>query len=126
MLSNQEHEALKQRFVEKGTDPNAAAAFIFLSDVSYYSDVHTNIRGIGQPKLSLRFERNGVTPFSAILNQNSVLWYFRRPAFEIEKVSKSDLFAAFSSATENPSGEVTIKLFKVVDAKNLVEWVFKK
>lgn len=124
MLSDYEYSALKDRFIAKEVDVNVSAAFIFLSSPEHYTNIDTQIKGIGQPKLSLRYIKNGNTPYSAILNKKSILWYFRLPAFKFENLSRDKVMEKFPMAKFNKKGEITLRIINTPQAKELLDWVF--
>ncbi len=60
-------------------------------------------------------------PFAVIPNKRWLLFYFRAPAVRSAKYSLPALAAAFDSASENSSGEWTVKLRSIADVKRLWE-----
>lgn len=71
----------------------------------------------------LRFEIAGEYKYAAVLNKNSVLWYFRKPT--LHNGGGELILARFPKAQFNPKGEITLRLLDPKDAKNVIDWVRK-
>ena len=64
---------------------------------------------------------SGEQPYSCIVNQQWLLFYFRRPALRSDTISREDLRKRFDSLLENSSGELTVKLREISDIQRLCE-----
>lgn len=58
----------------------------------------------------LRIEDGDFWYFSAVLNEEWVLWYFRKPAFRDHLVEADAVRAAFPTAHVTPKGEVSLRV----------------
>jgi hypothetical protein len=80
-------------------------------------DCHPQIKGAVR---DFRFySEDGDQPFAFIVNRDSLLFYFRKPAVASGNYSFTELKKSFGSAHKNPRGEYTIKLNSLVDAQKL-------
>lgn len=64
-------------------------------------------------------DEQGRQPFAFIVNRNSLLFYFRKPAIQSKQWTKNLLAEHFDSVEENASGELTIKLVGIADVQKL-------
>lgn len=62
---------------------------------------------------------SNIQPLAFIVNQHSLLFYFRRPAVESGSYRFNELQRQFESATENNRGEWTVRLQNVDDVRRL-------
>lgn len=62
---------------------------------------------------------NGDQPYALIVNRRSLLFYFRLPAVQSGRHDFADIKRRFKEAGINPSGEWTIPLETMADAKSL-------
>lgn len=116
---------ISERVLAKGSSQTVGLCFNTLAEL--FSEAGYKVRLItkGFIGTSMRFELNGQEPFSAILNKNSVLFYFRKPAFENFRISMKTIGSNFPEANPNNSGEITLKLENQTEAKSLAHWILK-
>jgi hypothetical protein len=65
------------------------------------------------------YEGQDTQPFAFIVNRESLLFYFRAPAVQSGAFSLADLSTSFPVATENNSGEWTVRVSSLADAMRL-------
>lgn len=71
-----------------------------------------------------RYYRGGEQPFAFIVNQKSLLWYFRVPGLRHPSANVERLKALFSEVREIPRGEISARISSREDAQRMVELVF--
>ncbi len=71
-----------------------------------------------------RYYRGAEQPFALIVNQKSLLWYFRLPGLKHQAANLANLRAHFSGVKENRSGEITVQISNLDDARRLVGLIF--
>lgn len=65
------------------------------------------------------FDSEGQQPYSFIVNQSWLLFYFRKPSLGGKKFCTAELRHIFSSVRKNGLGEVTVKLYSPEDVLQL-------
>ena len=68
------------------------------------------------------YDASGKQPFAFIVNRESLLFYFRAPAVRSGEYELTELQAHFPTASENKSGEWTVRVNDLNDAKRL--WLY--
>lgn len=63
------------------------------------------------------YEESGQQPFAFIVNRESLLFYFRKPAVRSGLFEFTALQRRFATASENTSGEWTVRISNVTDVK---------
>jgi hypothetical protein len=63
-------------------------------------------------------------PFALIVNQKSLLWYFRLPGLKHRAADLDNLRSHFNDVKENAAGEITLRITSLADAKRLVDLIF--
>jgi hypothetical protein len=71
-----------------------------------------------------RYYTAGEQPFAFIVNQGSLLWYFRAPGLRHPAASLALLQQRFAEVNENPAGEITVRVSNLADAKRIAALVF--
>lgn len=71
-----------------------------------------------------RYYQGGEQPFAFIVNQKSVLWYFRAPGLRHPSANVERLKALFAEVREIPRGEISVRIASREDARRMVELVF--
>lgn len=71
-----------------------------------------------------RYYTAGEQPFSFIVNQKSLLWYFRQPALRRPAADVVRLRRQFRDVNENARGEITVRIENLEDARRLAALVF--
>jgi hypothetical protein len=71
-----------------------------------------------------RYYHGTEQPFALIVNQKSLLWYFRLPGLKHQAANLTNLRARFSEVEENRSGEITVRISNLDDAKRLIALIF--
>ncbi len=69
------------------------------------------------------YEGQDIQPFAFIVNQESLLFYFRPPAVRSGAFSLADLVESFPTTAENNSGEWTVRISCLADAMRLWSYV---
>lgn len=71
-----------------------------------------------------RYYTAGEQPFAFIVNQKSLLWYFRQPGLRHPAASVVRLREQFSHVHENARCEITVRIESLEDAKRMAGLVF--
>ena len=71
-----------------------------------------------------RYYQGAEQPFAFIVNQQSLLWYFRPPGLKHPAADVARLREQFEEVKENTAGEITVRITKLEDAKRIAELVF--
>ena len=71
----------------------------------------------------LRFERDGLWFYSAVLNHAWILWYFRRPAFRVGLVDFDATKARFVDLKDSGKGELKLRIADKRLAVEVLEWI---
>jgi len=126
MLSS-EHDASRYAdWLEKIENAETKDAFLYLVGAAVCLrnfQCHTQLKGHDGPLHDFRFLDGDSQPFSFITNQSKgLLFYFRPPAVRSGRYTLEALRNVLSSAAENPSGEWTVRITTVDEAKDL--WAF--
>lgn len=120
MLAESKNADLLPQFLEHITAPGTKEAYSYLVGVAA---VDRKFRCYPEFKGVIRdfrfFEKSGEQPFAFIVNQASLLFYFRAPAVRSGRFSLLDLKQLNKSSTENPSGEWTLRIVDLGDALRL-------
>lgn len=67
------------------------------------------------------YDQTGEQPFSAIINQKWLLFYFRKPAIRGKFDLREQLESMFPTLKENPAGEWTIQIQSSADVDKLFD-----
>lgn len=106
------------------TVPAVREAYLYLT---HHAETLTHYRcGPGQhgDVRDFRYEQGEAWPFAFIVNQNSLLWYFRLAGLKNPAASVSQLQREFDEVRENPAGEITVRISNLEDAQRMAERVF--
>lgn len=63
-------------------------------------------------------------PYSFIINENSLLFYLRKPGMKILGIRVDEISKSFSDVTANKRSEVKVRINNIVEAKRLVKLLF--
>ena len=110
--------------LETITVPQVQQAYLFLTHhaatLSGY-DCRPQDKGAVR---DFRYYQGAEQPFALIVNQKSLLWYFRPPGLKHPAASVAKLRARFQEVKETAAGEITVRISDLDDAKRLVELIF--
>jgi len=70
------------------------------------------------------YTATGEQPFALIVNQGSLLWYFRSPGLRHPQAEVETVARAFAEVRETKAGEITVRLSSLEDARLIVALVF--
>ena len=73
-----------------------------------------------------RYCTNAEQPFAFIVNQRSLLWYFRKAGLRHPAASLAVLRPQFAAVNENSAGEITVRISNLEDAQRVAELVSGK
>lgn len=123
MLANSLNSELYKDWLTHIIDSDSKEAFIYIAGfaacLSEYN-CHPQFKGKNGPIRDFRFiNAEGKLPFAFIVNQQWLLFYFRKPAISSGRYDLETIKAAFPSVATNEGGEWTIKIRSVHDAKVL-------
>lgn len=119
-----EHVRLILAHLDTITVPAVREAYLYLT---HHAAALTNYECRPQDKgevRDFRYYQGDEQPFAFIVNQKSLLWYFRPPGLKHPAANLDTLRKAFADVHENPRGEITVRLTDLAQAKRLVERVF--
>jgi len=71
-----------------------------------------------------RYEQGTEWPFAFIVNQKSLLWYFRLAELRHPAATLELLRQRFEEVHENSKSEITVRISNLEDAKRIAELVF--
>lgn len=71
-----------------------------------------------------RYYQGAEQPFAFIVNQKSLLWFFRAPGLRHPAANVERLKSLFAEVRENASGEMTVRIANVEEARRMVGMVF--
>lgn len=127
MLSDVNHSELLASYLEQIEDADAKEAYIYLIGAGATSKTYVcrpQVKGVVR---DFRFyEQSGRQPFAFIVNKQSLLFYFRSPAVRSGRFNLPELQALFESASENNSGEWTVRLATLGDAQRLWHYILRE
>lgn len=125
VLAESKNANLLPQFLEHITAPEIKDAYSYLVGVAA---VDRTFKCYPEFKSFIRdfrfYAESGEQPFAFIVNQASLLFYFRAPAVRSGRYSLSDLKQLNESSAENSSGEWTVRLVNIGDVQRL--WNYLK
>lgn len=116
-------DEIRQRVIEKGSTAQVGSNYQLLAKEFAEIGYSVNVRTKGVITTDMQFKKNGEEPFSAILNKNSILFYFRKPAFRNLYIDIKKANARFGDANENNGGELTLRIENPSQVHELVDWI---
>lgn len=84
-------------------------------------DCRTQDKGVIE---DFRYYHGTEVPFSFIVNQNSLLCYFRLAGLRHLSATLASRRERFDEVKENSKGEITVRIASLADAKRIAELVF--
>ena len=118
MLSQAEWEKMYGRIEVK----SVRQAFAFLLTWFYVRGEFLVKPRIGSAMADAHFSfADGRSPYSFIVSQKSLLWYFRKPSIE-EFHSQEKIAERFRSAGSLRGGEMTTRIVTVEDAEAIIQF----
>lgn len=63
-------------------------------------------------------------PYSFIINENSLLFYLRKPSMKILGTRVDEVSKSFADVTANKRSEVKVRINNIAEAKRLVKFLF--
>lgn len=71
-----------------------------------------------------RYYLGGKLPFAFIVNEGSLLFYLRKAGIAMLGLRADGIKNVFDEVSKNRSGEITIRINNVAEAKRLVQYLF--
>lgn len=102
------------------TDAGVRAAFEAFAHADYPGGLTARITSKGFISHDLRIEGDGNWYFSAVLNAQWVLWYFRKPAFRNGLVDFDTVRTTFPEAHVTPAREITLRVRDAESAQTVI------
>lgn len=119
-----EHIPLLIEHLDSITTAEVRKAYLFLTHhAASLSAYDCRPQNKGEVR-DFRYYRAAEQPFAFIVNQSSLLWYFRLPGLRHRAANLANLGANFREVNENRAGEITVRIADLSDARRLVELVF--
>lgn len=121
----QEHVRLILAHLDTITVPAVREAYLYLTHhAATLTDYECRPQDKGEVR-DFRYYQGAEQPFAFIVNQQSLLWYFRPAGLTHPAASVAGLEARFTEVRRNPAGEITVRITSLEDAKRLVDRVFR-
>lgn len=95
-------------------------AFTLFAHAEYPGGLSARVTSKGFIAHDLRIEGGEQWYFSAVLNEDWVLWYFRKPAFRDGLVDAEAVRAAFPAAHQTPKGELSLRVADAETARAVI------
>lgn len=95
-------------------------AFLAFAHAEYPGALTARATSNGFKAQELRIERGEAWYFSAVLHEDWVLWYFRKPAFRDGLVDPDAIEDAFPSAHVTPKGEISLRVTDAAMAQDVI------
>lgn len=112
------------RHLDKIAVPEVRQAYLYLThhaatlrEYECRADEHGDVD-------DFRYLQGTEWPFAFIVNQRSLLWYFRKAGLRHPAVVVPRLREQFAEVGENSIGEITVRLSSLDDAKRIAAMVF--
>lgn len=119
-----EHIPLLIEHLDSITTAEVRKAYLFLTHhAASLSGHECRPQNKGEVR-DFRYYHGAEQPFAFIVNQSSLLWYFRLPGLQHRAANLANLGAQFREVNENRAGEITVRISDLSDARRLVELVF--
>lgn len=119
-----EHIPLLLRHLDSITVPNIRQAYLYLTHHAATLREYQCRPGEHGDINDFRYEQGSKWPYAFIVNQQSLLWYFRKAGLGNPAADLDLLREHFAEARENPSGEITVRVADIDDARRIAELVF--
>ena len=119
-----EHVALIMKHLDSIAVAEVREAYLFLThhaaSLETY-DCRPQDKGEVQ---DFRYYQGAEQPFAFIVNQKSLLWYFRAPGLRHPAANVAKLREQFAEVKDIARGEISVRISNVDEAKRMVELVF--
>ena len=121
----QEHVALILRHLDSIAAAEVREAYLYLTHhAASLRDYDCRPQDKGEVR-DFRYYQGVQQPFAFIVNQKSLLWYFRAPGLRHPAANVERLKAVFPEVREIPRGEISVRISNLEEAKRMVEVVFE-
>lgn len=120
-----DHIPLLLRHLEKIEVPEVRQAYLYLTHHAATLPLFHCRPGEHGDVDDFRYEQGTEWPFSFIVNQKSLLWYFRKAGLRHPAASVPKLREWFDEVKENASGEITVRILTLDDARQMARQVFR-
>jgi hypothetical protein len=119
-----EHIPLLIEHLDTIATPEVREAYLFLTHhAAALSGYECRPQDKGEVR-DFRYYCGTEQPFALIVNQKSLLWYFRLPGLKHRAADLDNLRSHFNDVKENAAGEITLRITSLADAKRLVDLIF--
>ncbi len=109
--------------VQEPCDATVKEVYLALAHATLPEGLTVRPTGHGYISRELRFETDGKWHYSAVLNKNWVLWYFRRPALKARKTDTGEIQMHFPDAEVTGQGEVKLRIHNMNSALAVLGWI---
>ena len=121
-----EHIPLLLRHFDKIAVQDVRTAYLFLTHhAATLGDFRCRPGQHGEVD-DFRYEQGTEWPFAFIVNQKSLLWYFRLAGLRHPAASVTTLQSQFAEVREVQRGEITVRISTLADAQRIAALVFGK
>jgi hypothetical protein len=119
-----DHISLLIDHMDTITDPEVRQAYLYITHhAATLLGYECRPQDKGEVR-DFRYYRGTEQPFALIVNQRSLLWYFRLPGLKHQAANLVNLRTLFDEVHENRSGEITERIANLNDARRLVGLIF--
>jgi hypothetical protein len=119
-----DHIGLLVRHLDTITVPAVRQAYLYLTHHAATLREYECRAGEHGDVNDFRYEQGSEWPFAFIVNQKSLLWYFRLTGLKHPAATIASLRQRFAEVNENPKGEITVRISDLDDAKRIAGLVF--
>ena len=119
-----EHIPLLLRHLDTIVVPDVRQAYLYLTHHAATLPEYQCRPGEHGEVNDFRYEQGPEWPFAFIVNQKSLLWYFRLAELRHPAATLELLRQRFEEVHENSKSEITVRISNLEDAKRIAELVF--
>ena len=119
-----QHIPLLLRHLDTIAVPDVRQAYLYLTHHAATLPEYQCRPGEHGDVNDFRYEQGPEWPFAFIVNQKSLLWYFRLTGLKHPAASIASLRQRFAEVNENSKGEITVRISDLDDAKRIAGLVF--
>jgi hypothetical protein len=104
-------------------DDAVRAAYVALATARLPEGLTVRLTSQGFTARELRFERQGIWLYAAVLHPSWILWYFRRPAFREGLIEIDATKARFPDHKDGGTGEIKLRITDTAQASAVLTWI---
>ena len=121
-----DHIPLLARHLDRIAVPEVRLAYLYLTHQAAALSQYQCRPGEHGDVDDFRYYQGPEWPFAFIVNQRSLLWFFRKAGLRHPEADVARLSTRFAEVRENSAGEITLRISSLEEAKRIAELVFGK